>query len=194
MLPLEREPVSIFGGRLRARSPLESFPGRGDAAAARASTSVSSSPPAPPEARADDAPREAPLLGRLGPAADGRGAAEERAPASGVAPAGSMRVARPAAALEAVDERLIEILDAPLAMGETAASGFLRKEQAIVAVLATLTVLESRALLARIRTARAGDRLVEKLGRLTAERRGRLLAFLADARRREALQLARTRR
>src|SRR5262249_9897253 len=100
--------------------------------------------------------------------------------------------ARPAVRVDAVDERLIEILDAPLAMGETAASGFLRKEQAIVTVLATLTVLESRALLARIRTARAGDRLAAKLGRLTAERRGRLLAFLADARRREALQLARS--
>jgi hypothetical protein len=105
-----------------------------------------------------------------------------------------MRVPRRAVAADAVDERLIEILDAPLATGETAASGFLRKEQAIVAVLATLTVLESRALLARIRAARAGDRLVEKLGRLTVERRGRLFAFLADARRREALQLARTRR
>ncbi|HWU90349.1 MAG TPA: hypothetical protein VN253_23960, partial [Kofleriaceae bacterium] len=73
--------------------------------------------------------------------------------------------AGPAAVAGAVDERLIEILEAPLAAGETVSSGYRRKEAAMVAVLATLTVLESRALLARLRVARAGDRLVEKLGR-----------------------------
>jgi hypothetical protein len=90
-----------------------------------------------------------------------------------------------------VDGQLIEILDAPLAPGETAAIGYRRKEEAIAAVLATLTALESRALLARLTAARPGDRLVEKLARLTLERRHRLLSFLADARRREAIRLAR---
>ncbi len=91
----------------------------------------------------------------------------------------------------AVDERLIAILEAPLAPGETAASGYRRKEEAIGAVLATLSVPESRALLARLTAARPGDPLAEKLTRLTAERRHRLLAFLAGARRREALRLQR---
>ena len=126
-----------------------------------------------------DAPSAASARHRAGPdrAAD---------PAPGAAGA-SFEARSPGAA--AVDERLIEILDAPLAPRETAASGFRRKEEAIVGVLAALTVHESRALLARMRVAHAGDRLVEKLGRLTAERRHRLLAFLVDARRREALQL-----
>lgn len=168
-MPLEPGSGSIFGGKIRARSSLESIAGRGVAAASY--TAIPVTAPAPLEVCAPVVPHPAPSP-----------------------PARGAPLLSPAVAADAVDERLIEILDAPLAMGETAASGFLRKEQAIVAVLATLTVLESRALLARIRTARAGDRLVEKLGRLTAERRGRLLAFLADARRREALQLARTRR
>lgn len=90
-----------------------------------------------------------------------------------------------------VDEQLIEILDAPVAPGETASIGYRRKEEAIAAVLATLSALESRALLVRLTAARDGDRLVEKLARLTAERRHRLLSFLADARRREAIRLAR---
>jgi len=91
----------------------------------------------------------------------------------------------------AVDAPLIEILDAPLAPGEIASIGYRRKEEAIGAVLATLTALESRALLARLTAARPGDRLVEKLARLTPERRHRLLSFLADARRREARRIAR---
>lgn len=99
--------------------------------------------------------------------------------------------APPAPLAPAVEARLIAILEAPLAPGETAARGYRRKEEAIGTVLATLSVPESRALLRRLVAARPGDLLAEKLTRLTAERRYRLLAFLADARRREALRLTR---
>jgi hypothetical protein len=111
------------------------------------------------------------------------------APAPPPAAAAATSTAGPRAA--AVDGRLIAILEAPLAPGETAASGYRRKEEAIGAVLATLSVPESRALFARLTAAHPGDPLAEKLTRLTVERRHRLLAFLAEARRREALRLQR---
>ncbi|HWO22573.1 MAG TPA: hypothetical protein VNO30_27630 [Kofleriaceae bacterium] len=96
----------------------------------------------------------------------------------------------PAPALT-IDDQLIAILEAPLLPGETVASGYRRKEAALGAALAALTVPEARALHARLLAAHPGDLLADKLTRLTAERRHRLLAFLADARRREALRLHR---
>jgi len=89
------------------------------------------------------------------------------------------------------DARLIAILDAPLALGETAAVGFARKEHELGAAFAALSVLESRAMHARLSTVKQGDELAHKFARLTVERRGRLLNFLADARRREALAIGR---
>ena len=90
-----------------------------------------------------------------------------------------------------LDDRLIAILDAPLADRETIAVGYRNKEQALAAFFATLTILESRALHARLSDAKAGDVLVARFCRMTADRRGRLLDFLADARRREAIASAR---
>lgn len=88
---------------------------------------------------------------------------------------------------QTVDARLIAILDEPLAPGETAMVGFARKEHALGAVFATLNVFESRAIHARLANPKAGDELANKFARLTAERRSRLLAFVADARRRAAI-------
>ena len=85
------------------------------------------------------------------------------------------------------DGTLIAILDAPLAIGETALIGYARKERELIAVLTTLSVLESRALHLRLSTPRHADELANKFARLTIERRTRVLHFLADARRREAL-------
>ena len=79
------------------------------------------------------------------------------------------------------------ILEAPLLPGETAYVGFARKENELRAALATLSVLESRALHARLSNPRSGDALATAFSRLTADRRARLVHFLADARRREAL-------
>ena len=85
---------------------------------------------------------------------------------------------------DTIDARLIAILDAPLAPGETAMNGFARKEHELGAVFAKLSVMESRAIGARLANPKEGDELANKFARLTVERRTRLLTFLADAGRR----------
>lgn len=85
------------------------------------------------------------------------------------------------------DALLIEILDAPLWPGEPALVGFARKEQELRAAFAALPVSDQRALARRLSMPRPDDRLAQKFGRLTAERRTRLIQFLEDARRRAAL-------
>lgn len=92
---------------------------------------------------------------------------------------------------DTVDARLIAVLDAPLASGESAHAGFRRKEEELGAIFATLSVLESRALHSRLSLCKAGDELANKFARLMIDRRARLLMFLADARRREALNVHR---
>jgi len=92
---------------------------------------------------------------------------------------------------ETLDARLIEILDAPLAIGETTLNGFARKETELGTLLATLSVLEARAMQARLANPKRGDELANKFARLTYERRARLIAFLADVRRREAIAMGR---
>lgn len=99
--------------------------------------------------------------------------------------------AKPAPITTSLDPRILAILDAPLAIGETAMAGFARKEQELGSTFAQLSVIEARALGLRLSNARPGDLLAEKFGRLTVERRNRLLNFLADARRRQAIAAAR---
>jgi hypothetical protein len=72
------------------------------------------------------------------------------------------------------ESTLLAILDAPLRAGEPAAVGFARKEH---------DLREER----RLSTPSEGDRLAAKFGCLTADRKLRLLKFLADARRRAAV-------
>ena len=88
------------------------------------------------------------------------------------------------------DAALISILESPLRYGETAREGFLRKEAELRAAFAALPVATQRALHARLVNPRMGDALATKFAGLTADRRTRLLTFLADARRREALAAA----
>ncbi len=85
------------------------------------------------------------------------------------------------------DVPLLAILDAPLRSGEPASIGFARKEQALRDAFAQLSILAARVLEKRLANPTNGDRLAEKFGRLTPERKQRLLHFLADARRRAAL-------
>ena len=96
---------------------------------------------------------------------------------------------RPATALQppTKDAELLAILDAPLHPGETAQLGFLRKEHELGAIFVKLSVLEARALQTRLANPKQGDELANKFARLTIERRQRLISFLADARRREAI-------
>ena len=110
-----------------------------------------------------------------------------------ITPAGSPSAgpSRSPSAASISDVQLIAVLDAPLAPGETVQAGYARKENELGTLFARLTILESRALHARLANPRPGDELATKFARLVVERRARLLAFLSDARRRAAIAGAR---
>ncbi len=82
-----------------------------------------------------------------------------------------------------------QILIAPLA--GTSAAAYETKERALRAEFDQLSAVESRVLAQRLRRARPNDTLASQFNRMTAERRGRLLAYLDGARRREAIRQAR---
>ncbi len=87
----------------------------------------------------------------------------------------------------AAERALLAILDAPPQPGETLNAAYHRKERELGTAFAKLAVSEARALVRRLTTRRVDDGLAVRFGRLVADRRHRLLAFLGDARRREAL-------
>ncbi len=89
------------------------------------------------------------------------------------------------------EANLISILLAPLQHGETAHFGFARKEAELVTAFAAFTVNESRTVHARLANPRGNDPLAAAFMRMTYERRTRVIGFLADARRREALAYCR---
>lgn len=86
-----------------------------------------------------------------------------------------------------LDDRLYAILESPGAVGELASQAYARKEAEFGVAFATLSVLESMALHKRLVDPKPTDRLASRFARLIPERRARLLAFLAGARRRAAL-------
>jgi hypothetical protein len=85
-----------------------------------------------------------------------------------------------------LDQRILVILMSGVEVGETVELAFRRKEHQLGELFATLSIAASRDLQKRLANPRSGDRVAELFGRMTVERRGRLIAFLADARRREA--------
>ena len=87
------------------------------------------------------------------------------------------------------DASLLAILDAPIT-NEPTAVGFARKERELATAFAALPIFDQRALHARLSNPRPNDALATKFGRLTVERRTRLINFLGDARRRAALAKA----
>jgi hypothetical protein len=86
------------------------------------------------------------------------------------------------------DTALLAVLDAPPVAGETIDVEFRRKERDLLARFAALPVDAALALHKRLSTPRDGDELAARFARLVADRRARLLEFLADARRREAIK------
>lgn len=82
-----------------------------------------------------------------------------------------------------------QVLRAP-AVSSSAAT-YAKKESALRAEFDQLSAVESRVLAQRLRRARPNDTLASQFNRMTAERRGRLLAYLDGARRREAVRQAR---
>ena len=92
-----------------------------------------------------------------------------------------------------LEAEIAAVIDAPPLPGEQLAAAFRRKELTLGDLFARLTVAEARELHRRFTRSVADDVLAVRFNRLVSERRARLLAFLADARRREALQQARPR-
>ncbi|MCW5808261.1 MAG: hypothetical protein KIT31_38285 [Deltaproteobacteria bacterium] len=72
--------------------------------------------------------------------------------------------------------------------GAAPTAGYAQKEALLRAEMEQLSHAESRTLALRIRQASADDPLTAPLQRWTAERRGRIIDFLEDSRRREALR------
>jgi hypothetical protein len=90
-----------------------------------------------------------------------------------------------------LESEIYAVLAEPAFPGEQLAFAFKRKEQRLGDLFAKLNVADSRELSRRLALLIADDSLAAMFGRLVADRRARLVAFLADARRREALQRGR---
>jgi hypothetical protein len=84
------------------------------------------------------------------------------------------------------EDRLCQVLSCDVRQGETIDVAFRRVEAEVGALFAELGPLEARALHQRLTTPVENDVLAIRFSRLTFERRARLLAYLADARRRAA--------
>lgn len=90
-----------------------------------------------------------------------------------------------------LESEILAVLDAAPEPGECVESAFRRKERELVMLFSRLSVLDARELQRRLTLGLADDPIATRFARLIVARRVRLLAFLADARRREALQRAR---
>jgi len=89
-----------------------------------------------------------------------------------------------------LENEIIAVFDERPAPGEQLEMAFRRKEQQLAAVFARLNAVDSLALQRRLNLSLSDDPIAERFGRLVVARRTRLLAFLADARRRIALRLS----
>jgi hypothetical protein len=87
-----------------------------------------------------------------------------------------------------IEQRIACVLAEQPRPGETIDAAFRRKETDLGAAFSALAPLEARALQRRLGAPAANDDIAVQFARLTPERRARLLAFLGDARRREALK------
>ncbi len=85
-----------------------------------------------------------------------------------------------------IESEILAVLDSAVD-GETIAMTYQRREHELRGVFARLTVAESRGLQRRLSIPAPGDVLAARFNGMIAERCQRLLAFLGDARRREAL-------
>jgi hypothetical protein len=82
---------------------------------------------------------------------------------------------------------MLETLASKPLAGETIEIAYRRVERELGELFAKLTPPQARALKLRLEQLREGDILATRFNRLVVQRRVRLLAFLGDARRREAL-------
>jgi hypothetical protein len=90
-----------------------------------------------------------------------------------------------------LEDEILSVLGAAPEPGERIEVAFRRKEHDLMFLFARLGVLDAMELHRRLSLGLADDLIATQFTRLIAERRGRLLEFLAGARRREALRHAR---
>ena len=86
----------------------------------------------------------------------------------------------------ALEAEIIAVLDERLRPAEPSAAAFQRKEHALRALFGALDVVDARVLHRRLTLPLPDDPIEQRFARLVAERKVRLIAFLADARRRAA--------
>jgi len=84
------------------------------------------------------------------------------------------------------EREILATLDQGAAAGERIADAFRRKEHALGNLFGSLSLNDARRLHERLTTPMPDDPIVVRMKRLTPERTARLIAFLADARRRAA--------
>jgi len=87
----------------------------------------------------------------------------------------------------ALEQQILEELARPTAPGVSASEAFRDKELKLGALFASLSTADSRTLHHRLTCRKANDAIAMRFSRLVSERQARLLAFLADARRRAAI-------
>jgi len=90
-----------------------------------------------------------------------------------------------------IDRSIQVLLDTSAEPGETINGAFQRKEQALRVLFADLPSAQASTLHRRLSNPTTGDMVAQRFLRLDVNRRDRLLAFLRDARRREAIAVAR---
>ena len=137
------------------------------------------------------------ILRPVGNAIDDRPRPAYRAPVATATQPLTVRkvVLAPAPALSGIrpetERALLAVLESAAQPGETIDAHGRRKERELGALFATASVFEARALHGRLSNPKPGDALATRFARMIVERRHRLLQFLADARRREAIHTAR---
>jgi len=90
----------------------------------------------------------------------------------------------------AIEAAILQALPRPLAPGEGHQIGNANRERELLELFANLDVMQSHHLGRRLDLDRPSDALAQAFRRMTIDRRGRLRAFIADARRRQARQSA----
>jgi hypothetical protein len=85
------------------------------------------------------------------------------------------------------EDQILAVLDAPRTVGEQYDVTFRRKEHQLGEIFAGLSAIDSIELQRRLNLRLADDVLAARFGRLTSDRRARLIAFLVAMRRRFAV-------
>lgn len=91
----------------------------------------------------------------------------------------------------AIENDILDVLDTRPQPGERIELAFRRKEQELMSLFAQLSAIDALELHRRLKLSLSDDPLATRFARLIVERRARLMSYLADARRREALKRAR---